>query len=355
MDRLFDKYRKRLKIFAIFKSILLALVLAFFVVGITSSITWIVKASIPVALTSAFGLGGLTFFVAIFPLYFKHFRPTNEDVAKRLDALGFEERYITMYECQDETSFMAKMQREDAKNSLSKLPAKCLRFSVAIPLIIMLAFSVVFATGTTTGTILFATNSSSSTNENTNPPVDKKEYFTVTYEVFEKGTGTIEGDLVQKVEKGHYTTSVTAISAAGYRFVGWVDKEKTLLSNQNNPRAEVNVHEDMTIFALFEKKSSSDDDDDNEIGDGEGGSDKEPEPGGGGGETPGSGGSQGGGGEGTSGGGEGQSRENNKVIDGTVDYKDNFNRDSLEQELLGKDLPDELKDILGDYYETLKP
>ncbi len=354
MDKLFEKYRKRLKVFAILKSILLALAIAFIIMGITSSITWIAKASIPIALSLACGLGGLTFLVAIFPIYFKHFRPTTEIVAKKLDALGFEERYITMYENQDRMSFMAKLQREDAKNNLSKVPVKCLKFSIAIPVIMLLAFSVVFAAGTTTGAILSVVNSSSS-DGNVKPPEDKKEYFTVTYKVFEEGTGTIEGELVQKVEKGHYTTSVTAISATGYRFSGWVDEEKNFLANQNNPRAEVNVHENLTIFALFEEKNNSDDDDDNESGGGEGEGDKKPEPGGGGGENPDSGGSQGGGGEGTPGGGEGQGRENNKVIDGTVDYKDNFERDKLEQELVDKDFPDELKDILGDYYGTLKP
>ena len=354
MDKLFESYRKRLNFFAIFKSILLALVIAFIVMGITSSITWIAKASILIILSLTCGLGGITFLVAIFPLYFKYFRPTTEMVAKKLDALGFEERYITMYECQNKTSFMAKLQREDAKRSLSKVSAKCLKFSIALPVIILLIISSVFAVGTTTGAILFASNPSSSSDNNISSPVDKKEYFTVTYKVFEEG-GTIEGDLVQKVEKGHYTTSVTAISAAGYRFLGWVDEEKNFLANQNNPRSEINVQEDMTIFALFEEKSVSDDDDNNTSGEGEGNVDKEPEPGGGGGENPNPGGSQGGGGEGAPGGGESQGRENNKVVDGTVDYKDNFDREKLEQELVDKDFPDELKDILGDYYGTLKP
>ena len=353
MDKLFEKYRKRLNVFAILKSILLALGFAFIAVGITSSITWIIKASILVALPISCGLGGLTFLISVFLLYFKHFRPTTEDVAKKLDALGFEERYITMYECQNETSVIAKLQREDAKKSLAGVPAKCLKFSVAIPVIIVLAFSVVFAAGTTTGTILAAKNTSSSIQDDNKPPEEKKEYFTVTYKVFEEGTGTIEGDLVQTIEKGHYTTSVTAISAPGYKFAGWVDEEKNLLANQNNPRTEVNVRENMTIFALFEEKSSSDDED-NETGEGEGGDEKDPTPGGGG-ETPDPGPSQGGGGEGTPGGGESQGRENNKVIDGTVDYKDNFNRDEMEKELLDKDFPDDLKDILGDYYGTLKP
>ncbi len=354
MEKLFEKYRKRLNVFAIFKSILLALAIAFIVMGITSSATWIAKASITTTLSLVCGFGGLTFFVAIFPLYFKQFRPTTEEVAKKLDALGFDERYITMYECQDKTSYMAKLQREDAKKSLSNVSAKRLKFSVAIPLIIMLALSVVFAAGTTTGTILSASNFSASIEDDDKPPEDKKEYFTVTYKVFEEGTGTIEGDLVQTVEKGHYTTSVTAVSASGYRFSGWVDEEKNFLANQNNPRAEVNVQENMTIFALFEEKSNSDDDD-NEIGDGEGSGDKDPELGGGGEEKPEPGESQGGGGEGTPGGGEGQGRENNKVIDGTVDYKDNFDREKFEKELLDKDFPDDLKDLLGDYYGTLKP
>ncbi len=354
MDKMFEKYRKRLTLIGIFKSIVLALALALVFVGIVSSITWIVKASVVVTVALAAGIGGVIFLVAFFLLFFKHFKPTDEMIAKQLDALGFDERYITMFECKENNSVMAKLQREDAKKTLSGIPAKLLKFSVTLPIVILLVFSVMFATGTTTASIMLSSSNSTSEKPGEKPPIEETEFFTVTYKVFEEGTGRIDGELTQKVEKGHYTKEVTAVAAEGFKFVAWTDKDKNFLSNQNNPRAEVNVREDMTIFALFEEKKPDEDDDEQ---DGSGSGDKDPELGGGGesGQEPDDGGGQGGSGEGSPQGGESEGRQNNKVIDGNQDYKENFDREGLEKELLDKDLPDDLKDILGDYYGALKP
>ena len=353
MDKLFEKYRKRLACIGIFKSIVLARALAFIFVGIISSITWIAKASVTVTIALTVGLGGTAFIGLALLLYFKHFRPTAEKVARQLDALGYDERYITMYECQKDSSTMANLQREDAKKTLVGVSAKLLKFTVALPIVLLLVFGMVFATGTTTASILTVTTTGGKDPEPP-PPIEQKEMFTVTYKVYEEGTGTITGEAIQQVEKGHYTQPVTAIPESGYKFVAWVDKDKNHLSDQTNPRSEVNVREDMTIYALFEKKNASGDDKELEGGGGEEGKGPEQSGGTGGSESE-SGGGEGGQGGGASGGGETQSREDNRVIDGTQDYKDNFDREGLEKELAGSDYPDDLKDILGDYYGTLKP
>ena len=50
-------------------------------------------------------------------------------------------------------------------------------------------------------------------------------YYTITYTV--EGNGTIEGELVQKVEKGKPSTPVKAVAAEGYVFAGWSDGTTT--------------------------------------------------------------------------------------------------------------------------------
>ncbi len=353
---IFETYRKRLKRIGIFKSIMLAFSFAFVSVGIAAGITWIVKTSIFVTLATTLGVGITAFLIAFFLFYFKRFRPTNEMIAKKLDSLGQDERYITMYECQDDMSIMAKLQRSDAKKKISGISPKNLKFSLALPVVLILVIGFVFAAGATTGSVLYGSGivGSSGIESETTSPSETIEKFVVTYKVYEEGTGTIEGQTTQQVEKGHYTQAVTAVPAENYRFVAWVDKDKNYLANQKNPRTEINVQEDITIYALFSEKEPNDDDTDGDnTSEGEGS--EKPDKGGDGSDSESQGGDQGQQGGGISGGETGVGHENNNVIDGTQDYKDNFDRESLENELADSDLPDDLKDILGDYYGSLKP
>ena len=354
MDKLFEKYRKRLMCIGIFKSVMISLSVALILTGVVAVITWLTKASMTLTLSLTLGIGFAVFVALSFLLYFKHFRPTPKMVAQQLDALGNDERYITMLECENNPSLMANLQREDAKTKLSGISLKSLKFTLALPVVLVLVFGFIFAAGTTTVSMLTVANVIGSEETETLPP-ETVEMYTVTYKVYQEGTGTISGQLTQTVEKGRYTKEVMAVPAEGYRFTAWVDKDLNRLANQTNPRAEVNVREDMVIYALFEKINPGDQDEDvdGELGKGE--EDQNPEKDDGDGdENEGSvGGNESG--QGSSGDGEGEGRQNNKVIDGTQDYKDKFDREQLEKELADKDVPDELKDILGDYYGTIKP
>lgn len=353
MDELFEKYRKRLRHIGFFKSVMLSLALALIFGGVIAVATWVGK--IPPKITACLvsGFVILIFLMMTALLYFKIFRPTDKFVAKKLDELGFEERYITMYEFSGSNLSMARLQREDAKKKLEGVSEKRLKFTLALPIIFMLAFGFLFTAGATTASVL-AVGSVEST-PISSPTEEPTKTFTVKYLVYEEGTGRIDGDAEQTVEEGKYTSPVMAIAADGCKFVAWVDENKNYLVNQTNPRFEVNVKEDMTIYALFTKISSDTDGDDHE-GEGSEGEDhnKNPEEGDDGdeGDSGDTGNTQGGG---ASGGVIGDGHENNKVIDGTQDYKDNFDREQLEKELNDKNIPDELKDILGDYYDTLKP
>lgn len=64
----------------------------------------------------------------LFPvLYFKKFKYTEIQLAKKIDDLGLEERVLTMIELKDDNSFIAKKQKEDTLNVLKTVEANNLK------------------------------------------------------------------------------------------------------------------------------------------------------------------------------------------------------------------------------------
>lgn len=64
----------------------------------------------------------------LFPvLYFKKFKYTEIQLAKRIDDLGLEERVLTMIELKDNNSFIAKKQKEDTLNILKTVEVNDLK------------------------------------------------------------------------------------------------------------------------------------------------------------------------------------------------------------------------------------
>lgn len=359
MDDVFKKYQKRLARIGMCKAAAVGLAFAFFAFGAAALIAALFKAGVPVILWISCVAFAAVFAASLPLLYIKRFRPTEKAVAKRLDALGLEERSITLYECKDDHSGMAELQRQDAKCKVSSVPERLLKYSIALPVALLLLIGVAFAAGMTTASVIAAVTTHNETESQAEEEKSVVEStFTVTYKVHEEGTGTIEGLTVQTVRKGGFTEEVTAVPANGYRFAEWVNEALVPFANQNNPRSEVNVRGDLVVYARFEKSApqSSDDEDvggeiesdknDHEKDDPDRGENDPQEPGQ-------SEGSQEG--DGNAGGGSDAGSGNNNVIDGTQDYKENFDREKFEKELADRDIPDELKDILGDYYDTLKP
>ena len=351
MEDIFGKYRKQLVRAGVLRSAVLGLALAFTAVGAAAFAAWIARASLPVILGLTISAGGLVFLVSFPFFYIKCFRPTDGDIARRLDALGLDERAVTMYRFREDRSGMAALQRADARAELAAVSK--VGYPAALRAALLLAFGALFAAGAVAGAVISARSAGVAAGE-TEPEAPPVQTFTVTYGVF--GEGSIEGELVQEVEAGGYTEAVTAVPASGYRFSAWVDENKTPLLNQNNPRSEVNVRGDMFVYALFEEVSPAAPGDESGNQQGDTGPDNELEQGGDTDDPDDSGGSgdnqQGEGGSPELG---GDGRTNNKVIDGTQDYKEDFDREKYEDELVEKDIPDDLKDILGDYYDTLKP
>ena len=63
--------------------------------------------------------------LATTPLYyFAKYKPSNREIAARVDTLGLEERILTMEQLNGDTSYIAKKQREDAIRSLSSVSTR---------------------------------------------------------------------------------------------------------------------------------------------------------------------------------------------------------------------------------------
>ncbi len=364
-EDLLKKYRRRLAAIGWGKALLYSAIAGLCVSGAAGLATWFTHMELWIVLLLSLGLGAAVVLLCAPVIYLKFFRPTTDSAAAQIDALGLEERMITMRELENDPSEIAALQRKDATARLRAVSEKRLRFSVAMPFFALLACSFLFAASFVTVSALAAGGMIGRGDEvlgvegglpqEETPP--ETVTYTVKYLVYEEGTGVIDGEAVQTVKKGGFTKAVTAVPAEGYLFYAWVDAQMHPIGNQENPRIDLNVRADTEVYACFYKAEEGNPDDDPSEGEGElPGGDDSGEEGGGGEDGEGGPGSAGSSGEVGGDGSEAEGRLNNSVIDGNSDYKENFDREKSEKELAEDDtLPDELKDILGDYYNALKP
>ena len=69
------------------------------------------------------------------------------------------------------------------------------------------------------------------------------EYVTVAYEA--DGDGSFVGERVQIIEKGSYTTQITAVAEEGWEFIGWDD------GYESASRSDKGVAQDTVYTAIF--------------------------------------------------------------------------------------------------------
>lgn len=378
---LFEKYRKRLAIIGIFKSLLFGLIVGFSASGFSALIVWIFDCSLATTLIVSFGIGVAALIISTTVLYLLKFKPDEQMIAEKLDSLGLDERVITMCEYREKDSYVARIQRADAREKIGSISAKHIRFSVAMPIVILLIVSFVFAAGSTTVSALATANiighkAETDLGDNSAPndseEIPKEEIFTVNYLVYEIGTGHIEGETSQTVKKGGMTQAVVAVAEDGYMFYAWVDRNMRPIGVQIPERNDLNVRDNMDVYAYFveipedeEGPGQQQPPDGEEGGKGQNGNQNGSNQGG---NSHGNNGNTGNSGEGSEDGGDenvgdgddytqvAPGRENNNVIDGSQDYKDAFDREQEEKELDEDDsFPDDLKDLVGDYFDILDP
>lgn len=241
-ESVFKQYYRRLKREAILKSLLWGLafgVIAAFIVGFATWMSYFKGFFLTLGI-----FAGVTAIVSV-AVYFIFFKPSARDVARRIDALGLEERMITMLELEKDESYMAMRQREDAKQSLSDLGGAKMKFALSLTLTLLLSVGGFFGVAATTVTGLsdFGVIPSGAQLIDEAKGRSPKNYFEVNY--IATNGGEIFGEAQQKIVKNGSTETVIATPKDGFRFYRWTD------GYPYPARSDSGITENITFTAWF--------------------------------------------------------------------------------------------------------
>jgi hypothetical protein len=262
MNEVLKKYRGQLVKEGVIKASIYALLLAFTALAISALIFWMVDFK-AVWVCAIIFVG--VYFITTPIIYFARLRPSDKDIAKRIDKeFGLEERMLTMTELVGDDSYIANVQRQDAISSANKHSAKKIAVVAAaivsvvggsVGAIIGTTVAVTAGVGLTTVSILTAYDVIPSGKELLVAAQEEEpKYYTITYKF--EGQGELLGETTQTVKEGENASSVWAVpSQDGYwYFTGWSD-------GYNAPyRIDKQVSKDMTVTATFESIENEDDD-----------------------------------------------------------------------------------------------
>ncbi len=260
LKKLCSKHYHRLVLEGILHSLLVGLAVGFAANTLAALVFWVFDlGGILIPLLIGVGVSALTGVL----MYCIKFRPTPLATAMRIDRLGLEERTVTMYELREQNSYIATLQRENAKRHIESVKDKKIR--IRIPrAVTCLAVAAVLVGSCMTTVVGLAYSDIIPAGPDIIAPDPMENFVSVTYEASEGGWIVYETedgvDTLDQVDfliaPGSSTTSVVAEAEEGWVFIGWDD------GYEHAGRQEENVTTDLYFIAMFE-----------EIGEGEEGSD----------------------------------------------------------------------------------
>ena len=252
-ESIFQKYYKKLVGEGLLKSFLLALTIALFAETVILLAFWFagikrywLSAGISVGICAAL----------VPSLYFLFFRPDTKAIARRLDSLGLEERLLTMHELQNDESYIAMRQREDARQALAKIDPKNVKIVLSKTVLVLLIVSFVCAGSMTTISALASSGVIPEGPDIIPDIVNPEAYYTVRYlcKIYRQDTinldirdeegvgGLVEGMDEQLVAVGESSEAVLAFADPDWGFVQWGD------GSQDPYRFEEAVFVDESVF-----------------------------------------------------------------------------------------------------------
>lgn len=239
----FEKHFSKLKSEALVRSLLAGLIIGFVAGFVAALATWFIDLN---GLWISLAALVVATAVAASIFYFKKYRPTAINSARRIDRLGLEERLVTMVEYEGDESVMAQLQRQDAKQKLEELETAQLKIIIAKNTLATLAVTGVIGLAmiVVTGLSAFGLLPDGWAMLDALVPDEPIKYVSVTYDV--EGDGYIEGEADQLIPVGGNTSQVVAVAEDGYEFKGWDDGYKKPV------RADGKVTEDIVYIAIFE-------------------------------------------------------------------------------------------------------
>lgn len=368
--KLFVKYRRRMILIGLLKAIICGLIVGFAVNFVVAFVTWFTvkpaaeavdHSALILVLSLSIGIGLFTALVCTVAFYFRFFRPTTKNIARAVDRLGLEERLITMQELENDESYIAMRQREDAKQHLSGVSAKSLKFAIPKLAIILLCVLGVFGVGMTTVTALSA-EAIIKNPDDIWEALQPEEFVAINYMVWTGGY--IEGEPMQIIKRGANTEPVVAIADDGWVFMMWAEdgydsaeRMDYKVMGEENPDGSYSFTRTAYFVPIQENDSEEENNNNNQEqdqpddqpkdgkddqwmsdpleGEGDGNDEDPPDT-----DQPPI--------------GPPPSTDNNSVIDGETDYHSEFHQqDVMDQLQSNNEIPDWLKDIIGGYFGTL--
>lgn len=237
----FQKHHTRLVWEGVLKSAFAGLVVGFGANFVVALLAWLFDFG---NMWLTIGVGALAAIFGGVILYFAKYRPTTQQIARRVDRLGLEERLVTMLELQEDESYIAQLQRENAKEHLQDVASHKLRFRLSSAMIALVIIAALMSGSMTTVVALADNEIIPPGSEIINPEDPWADYIAVTF-VADEG-GEIEGEADQLVLPGEDAKPVVAVPEDGWMFIGWDD------GGTNPERWEKNVTEEIFLTALFE-------------------------------------------------------------------------------------------------------
>ena len=239
----FERHYSKLCFEAWFNSALNGLTTGFFVGDVIALVYWFLTSN-GLWLSIGVALGIALISTPIF--YFVKYRPSVVKNARRLDRLGLEERLITMVEYENDESFIAKLQREDAKLELAKLETSAVKLTVpTLTIALSIASAATFtATNTFEGLAAAGVLPGGDFIIETLTPEEQIEYVEVIYEV--EGGGEIYGESIQLIPLGGRTEEVVAVADDEWIFLHWEEDEY-----KKTARSDGKITESTVFTAVF--------------------------------------------------------------------------------------------------------
>ncbi len=254
---LFQKYYKKLSREGFIKALLCGLIIGAGVLFPSSVATWFANPDlfwVPILAFVAVVAGTTPLF------YYKKYKPTSKAIARRVDDLGLEERLLTMLELENDDSYIAQRQREDANLALSSVNADLLKIIISKASKILVSAVGTVAVGMSTVSALSSAGVMPSGSEVWHnlfgtPP----KYYEITYSIdgegqliFEDGKTLNTGEsYTVKVQAGKNSQEVYASSANEWVFIEWSD------SYQYPTRTEKDVRKKMNLTVIFSEINGS--------------------------------------------------------------------------------------------------
>lgn len=196
---------------------------------------------------------GLVIFTPI--AYAVRFRQDSREIASEIDALGLDERVITMTQFAEINSPMARRQRANTENILQTVKSSHLKVR---PFTLLNAFLICALLICNIGSLVLAF---ALPEPLIRRPKVMPNRYTLQYTVYGEQGGKILGFTAQKVEEGETAGAVQAIADEDWIFVGWSDGVETAY------REDKEIKKDFCVSAIFMPIAEDNDTDDEEMPD----------------------------------------------------------------------------------------